>query len=130
MLSAMGADNVQKGDNALPTRYELDTWYHVDMQYDSVAGDVMVDITQEGSPHASLSVTDIGQMASDLQFLGSSNVRDGGFQVPGSQGTAEFDNVSFTGTVVPLPSAVWLGAIGLGLVGWVKRRKHKREAAL
>ena len=31
--------------------------------------------------------------------------------------------VTTTGTVVPLPPAVWLGVVGLGMVGWIKRRR-------
>ena len=37
------------------------------------------------------------------------------------------DNITYTGSasveVVPVPGAVLLGAMGLGMVGWMKRRK-------
>ena len=33
-----------------------------------------------------------------------------------------------SGTVVPVPGAFVLGAMGLGMVGWLKRRKGKAEA--
>ena len=33
-----------------------------------------------------------------------------------------------SGTVVPVPGAVLLGAMGLGMVAWLKRRKNKSEA--
>ena len=32
-----------------------------------------------------------------------------------------------TGTMVPLPPAVWLGVVGLAMVGWIKRRQQRRQ---
>ena len=79
-------------------QFSLDTWYHVNMQYNEFAGTLSADITERatGSPLTSLSLSGLASLRSDVAYVGSSNVRTGNFQVPGAQTVGQFDNVGFT----------------------------------
>ena len=63
-----------------------------------------------------------------LNFVGIDTLRwthlaDSGIDVgPGSGSHIAIDNIEFVPMAIPPPAAVLLGAIGLGLVGWARKR--------
>jgi len=80
-----------------PNQFSHDVWYHVVMEHDADAGTLsaMITVRDTGGQLASLSLSDVGTFAADMSRIGSSNVRNGTFQVPGAQSSAKIDNVVF-----------------------------------
>ncbi len=109
-------------DQSYPIQFSLDTWYRVMMEYDDSAHTLTAEIDERdgGQQHlVSLSIDNAGPFSADMRFLGSSNVRDGGFQVPGAEGLGGFDNVVFS---IPEPTTLSLLVLG-GLAVLTRRRK-------
>lgn len=48
-----------------------------------------------------------------------------GFVIPEISATARYDNLNFTVTSVPEPETYAMFVAGLGLIGWLRRRKNK-----
>ncbi len=99
-------------------QFEIDTLYHVVMEYDDSAGMITADVTTDGNDFTSLSLSGLSSLGSDVGYIGSSNVRAGNFQVNGAQTVGEFDNVSF------VPEPAMLSLLMLGGMGLIRRR-HK-----
>jgi hypothetical protein len=97
-IDASGTNSHSDYISTPPAQFSLDTWYHVNMQYNEFAGTLSADITERstGSPFTSLSLSGLASLRSDVAYVGSSNVRTGNFQVPGAQTVGHFDNVGFT----------------------------------
>ena len=106
-----------------PDQFSLDTWYHVLMQYDDLAGTLTAEITDRatGSPFTSLSLSGLSSLGSDVGYIASSNVRTGDFQVPGAQTVGEFDNVYFT------PEPATMGLLLLGSLVLLRFQKSVRS---
>ncbi|MCC7293868.1 MAG: choice-of-anchor E domain-containing protein [Phycisphaerales bacterium] len=63
-------------------------------------------------------IADVLLMVNDLQFVVPPDVWQLEVQRPYLQITVD---VTYTFRPIPLPAAAWLGALGLGLAGWVRR---------
>lgn len=86
---------------------------------------VQVDGYLAGNPIYSriVVVNDSGPTWVQFDFLGVDRLRFGSLDL------SQFVMDDFTySNVIPAPGAVLLGAIGLGMVGWLKRRGNKIEA--
>ena len=72
-------------------------WYHVVMEYDAGASTLLATVTERdaGTELLSLNMSDVGPFAADMGLVGTSNVRDGNYQVPGAKSQGEIDNVRF-----------------------------------
>ncbi len=72
---------------------------------------------QTTTNHAVWDLTSIGgELSGPVEF------RFYGVGATSARGTLWFDNVSVAAAVAPVPNAALLGALGLGLVTWVRRR--------
>jgi len=79
-------------------QWSLDTWYHVAMVYDSDASTLSVDVSPSNTRQQSCSIyaTDVGPFDADMGLVGTSNVRDGDFQVPMARHSGMFDNIAYS----------------------------------
>ena len=79
-------------------RFSCGTWYHVIMKYDVRTHILTANVRtrESGNPIASLTITDLGVFSEAMGRIGSSNVREGDFQVPGAQSSATLDNVTYS----------------------------------
>ncbi len=87
-----------KGVDSYPTKFALDTWYHIVITYDDSAGTLQAIITERdtGVILTTLTLTNAGPFASDMGLIGSSNRRIGkDFQIPDARSTGKIDNVRF-----------------------------------
>jgi hypothetical protein len=94
-------------------QYSFGVWYHVVMVYAPDTNTLTADVTvrDTGAHFVSLEITGAGSFAADMCRVGSSNVREGGYQVPGAQASGEFDNVvAYVLTLSAADARTW-GAI-------------------
>ncbi len=79
-------------------QWTLGTWYNVILEYTSVTNSLTAEVRQRdtGQQYMSLYAADVGSFDVDMGLVGTSNVREGVFQVPGAHSSGKFDNVTFT----------------------------------
>jgi hypothetical protein len=115
--------------------FSLGTWYHVEVEYNSLSQTLSADIKDKGTgqPFTSMALSNVGPFSSDMTWIGSSNYRSG-TNLPkyvGAEGIGTIDNVVLqTPEPAPVPEPVSLasGAIGLACVGACLRRRRQKEA--
>ncbi len=82
--------------------------------FDAVAGGNSLGLVQssvwDGNPYTQLSISAAGIWRFEARFIGN------------AAGVA-YDDLEFSGSVIPAPGAILLGTLGTGLVGWLRRRK-------
>ncbi len=89
-------------------QWTLGTWYHIVLEYNSAASTLTADVRlrDTGQQYMSLYATNVGAFDVDMGLVGTSNVRNGTFQVPGARSMGKFDNVIFS--VPALEYGNWL----------------------
>lgn len=72
-------------------------WYHTIMEYDSTTETITADVYDRTTNGllAEFSLENVGTFASDMDRIGSSNVREGTYTNPGNDTTVKIDNVTF-----------------------------------
>jgi len=109
-------------------QFSRDTWYSIVMEYDSTSGSLVVNIEERdtGLAYSTLNAS-VSSFSTDMDRIGSSNLRSGNFQVNGASSIGKIDNVSFysldsSSKPVPEPATIFLFASGLiGLAGFRHR---------
>jgi hypothetical protein len=96
----------------------------VDVQFlsgywDTVGSGIIEVYGPYGNLLASLSNTATGPVTTDLSALGK--IGKIYFNSVGDGAGADLDNLSFS--PIPAPGAIVLGGIGVGLIGWLRRRR-------
>jgi HpiC1 cyclase len=95
------------------------------------AGSVIFYTDSPLTPIASFLLNDPGQDAFGLQFISllATDIPNGAIgqnislRFSASQGQVNIDNVQLNAALVPLPSAVFLFASGMGIVAWSSRKR-------
>ena len=105
----MNSENFGQDVFSAPTQYSLGIWYHVVVEYDALAETVVAYVTlrESGVELTTLSASNVGAFASDMTRVGTSNVREGNFQVTGAEATGKIDNVILSFCEPAGPVAYW-----------------------
>jgi hypothetical protein len=97
MIDSANATNRYSSDWAAQPQWTPDTWYDVSMVYSANAGSLTSTITNQATGAlVGTKTAAVGPFSPDMSYVGSSNIREGTFQVPGSHSVAEIDNVVFS----------------------------------
>jgi hypothetical protein len=100
-LECAGLNGYHASAIQVPIQWSLGKWYHVILEYNASLNTITATIS--GDVSYSLSLNNVGTFSAGMTRIGSSNVRQSTFQVPGNWTDGYFDNIVFSGEVVPNP---------------------------